>query len=124
MYSKLTKILLMIIFAYTVMLEQSKKEDIIVAKFENQNITLKEFELLTDDQKASIESIDTKIETKTTNEDEQIDVKYIKIKLHSKQSALAEINKMQGYYAAENVNLDNKITITVRREKKPPIDER
>ena len=44
MYSKLTKILLMIIFAYTVMLAQSKKEDIIVAKFENQNITLKEFE--------------------------------------------------------------------------------
>ena len=43
MYSKLTKILLMIIFAYTVMLAQSKKEDIIVTKFENQNIKLKEF---------------------------------------------------------------------------------
>ncbi len=44
MYTKLTKILLMIIFAYTVMWAQSKKEDVIVAKFKNHNITLKEFE--------------------------------------------------------------------------------
>lgn len=44
MYSKLTKILLMIIFACTVMWAQTKKEDIIVAKFKNHNISLKEFE--------------------------------------------------------------------------------
>ena len=87
-------------------------------------ITLKEFESLTDDQKASIESIDYKIETRSTDEGDQIDVKYIKIKLHSKQSALAEINKMMGYLAVEKMNVDNNITITVSRVKKSPIDER
>ena len=44
MHSKLTKILLTIIFACTVMWAQSKKDEIIVAKFKNQKISLKEFE--------------------------------------------------------------------------------
>ena len=41
-----------------------------------------------------------------------------------KLSALAEVNKMMGYLAVEKMNVDNNITITVKREKKPPIDER
>ena len=44
MHTKLIKVLLTIIFAGTVMWAQSKKEDVIVAKFKNHKITLKEFE--------------------------------------------------------------------------------
>ncbi len=94
-----------------------------IAHLQDTWIELREFETLTDDQKASIESIETKIETKGSGKD-TIQVKWIKIKLYSKQSAIAEINKMMGYLAVEKVNLDNKITITVSRVKKPPIDER
>ena len=69
-------------------------------------ITLKEFESLTDDEKASIESIDTKIETRSTDKEEQIEVKYIKIKLHSKQAAIAEINKMMGYHETTKMSIE------------------
>ncbi|MCH8169671.1 MAG: peptidylprolyl isomerase [Bacteroidetes bacterium] len=44
MHTKLTIILLTIIFACTIMWAQSRKDEIIVAKFKNQSITLKEFE--------------------------------------------------------------------------------
>jgi len=44
MFTKLTKILLTIIFACTVMWAQSNKEKVIVSKFKNQKISLKEFE--------------------------------------------------------------------------------
>ena len=44
MLNKLTKILLTVIIAYTVMWAQTDKNKIIVAKYDNQNITLKEFE--------------------------------------------------------------------------------
>ncbi len=44
MQLKLTKILLTIIFAFTVMWAQSRKDEVIVAKFKNQKITLNEFE--------------------------------------------------------------------------------
>lgn len=92
-----------------------------IAHLHNTWIELKEFESLTDDQKASIESIDTKTEHRTV-EEEIIIVKFVKIKLYSKTTALDQINKMMGYNEAEKINSD--ITVTVKREKKPPIDER
>ncbi len=90
-------------------------------------IELKDFEALTGEQKEAIESIDTKTEIRSeynpeSDKKEPIIVKYVKIKLHSKTPAIAEINKMQGYNEPEKVN--SHITVTVRREKKPPIDER
>ncbi len=78
-----------------------------IAHLHNTWIELKEFELLTNDQKESIESIETKIEQKTVNE-ELIKVSYVKIKLHSKQSALSEINKMMGYHEPDKINLSTK----------------
>lgn len=63
-------------------------------------IELNKFESLTDDQKSCIESIETKTESKLVNE-ELILVNYVKLKLHSKQSAIAEINKMMAYYEPE-----------------------
>lgn len=52
----------------------------------------------------AIESIDTKTETrvyKTEGDDEQeVEIKYVKIKLHPKLVAIKEINEMMGYKAA------------------------
>jgi len=79
-----------------------------IAHLHNTWIELKDFELLTPEQKAGIESIDTKIETKKISfgggeESQDIDteIKFVKIKLYSKISAIQEINKMMGYNAAE-----------------------
>lgn len=56
---------------------------------------------------AAIESIDTKTETRTYptdgDEETEVEVKYVKIKLHSKIAAITEINKMMGYNAPEKI---------------------
>lgn len=77
-----------------------------IAHLHNTWIELKEFESLTEDQKQSIESIDTKTESKqvydpASNSKENVDVKYVKIKLYSKLNAIDQINKMLGYNAPE-----------------------
>src|SRR5574344_471117 len=62
----------------------------------------KDFEELTDDQKACIKSISTKILKKNigTKEDPEIvDVEYVRIELYDKQKALDAINQMLGYNA-------------------------
>lgn len=55
------------------------------------------------DALSAIESIDTKTEFKTYNRGEvnetDVEVKYVKIKLYSKQQAIATINEMMGYKA-------------------------
>jgi len=67
-----------------------------IAHLHNTWIDRKDFESLTDDQKASIESIDTK--TVTINFDDTTkEVEYVKIKLYSKLQANIEIKKMLGY---------------------------
>jgi hypothetical protein len=64
------------------------------------------------DALSAIETIDTKTETKTYNKGEisesDIEVKYVKISLYSKQAAISEINKMMGYNAAEKRELTGK----------------
>ena len=75
-----------------------------IAHLHNTWIELKEFEILTDDQKASIESIETKIEQRTI-EQALTEIKYVKIKLYSKTTALDQINKMMGYNEPEKLNL-------------------
>lgn len=80
-----------------------------IAHLHNSWIDRKEFESLTDDQKASIKSISTKIIKKNigTNENPEIvDVEYVKIELHDKLKALETINKMLGYEAPKEVNLN------------------
>lgn len=76
-----------------------------IADLHNTWITLKEFESLTPDQKAAIESIETKVLKKnigTSLEPEIIDVEYVKIKLHSKTKALEELGKFKGIYKEDN----------------------
>lgn len=73
-----------------------------IAHLHNTWIERKEFDSLTDDQKAAIETIETK--TVTMNYDESTkEVEYVKISLYSKQAAIQEINKMMGYNAAEKI---------------------
>lgn len=77
-------------------------------------ITRKDFESLSENTKASIQEIDTKIIKKPamefnpeTKELERVvyDVEYIKIKLFNKLDAIKEINKMLGYYEPENIDI-------------------
>ena len=72
-----------------------------ISHLHNTWIQLKEFEALTADQKASIESIDTKIETRHNEGSEDTQIKWVKIKLYAKGPLLETINKMLGYNAAE-----------------------
>jgi phage terminase small subunit len=67
-------------------------------------IKRKDFESLTEDQKACIAEIDTKIRTEyeydpDTEKRKPIKVEYVRIKLYDKQKALDAISKMLGYDA-------------------------
>lgn len=57
---------------------------------------------------AAVESIDTKTEERTIGDDCDLETKYVKVKFFSKIQAIAEINRMQGYHAAEKHDLSNK----------------
>lgn len=57
-----------------------------------------------------VENIDTKTETKleynpdTEKKDKEVEVKYVKIKLYNKLTALERIDKLMGYNAEEKIN--------------------
>lgn len=75
----------------------------------------KDFEELTDDQKACIKSISTKILKKNigTKEDPEIvDVEYVRIELYDKQKALDAINQMLGYNAPTKSEVLSNMTIS------------
>lgn len=74
-----------------------------IAALHNTWIERKAFEDLTDEQKAAIESIDTKI-VKSIEDNEVINIEMVKIKLYSKLGALEQINKVMGYNAADKVD--------------------
>ena len=83
-----------------------------IAHLHNTWIERTEFEQLTDDQKASIESIDTKIQKRnigTHEEPDIVDVEYVKIKLYSKLHASDLISKMMGYNEPEKVQVRQSI---------------
>lgn len=78
-------------------------------------IERKDFEELTDDQKACIKSISTKILKKNigTKEDPEIvDVEYVRIELYDKQKALDAINQMLGYNAPTKSEVLSNMTIS------------
>ena len=75
-----------------------------IAHLHNTWIERKEFESLTEEQKACIAEIDTKIKTEyeynlEKQKKEPIRVEYVRIKLYDKQKALDSISKMLGYDA-------------------------
>lgn len=81
-----------------------------IAKFHNSWIDKKEFDKLTSDQKAAIESIETRTHTYvdyTNDEDGQtVEVQQIKIKLFDKVRALEAISRMLGYDAPIKVQAE------------------
>jgi len=76
-----------------------------IAALHNTWITLKDFNELTEDQTAAIESTDTK--TMKVGEDGGIEIEYVKIKLYPKLTAIKLINEMMGYDAVQNINHTN-----------------
>ena len=71
-------------------------------------ITRTDFESLTDDQKAAIKSISTKVvKSNIGSKDEPVivDVEYVKIELFDKQKSLDAINQMLGYNAPTETNI-------------------
>jgi phage terminase small subunit len=83
---------------------------------------LREFEDLTEDQKACIQEIETKTvnirdnERSTAQSPVYKEVEYVKIKLYDKQKALENLNKMLGY------NEPEKKDITVLTAEMPKIE--
>ncbi|MES1219457.1 MAG: terminase small subunit [Bacteroidota bacterium] len=79
-----------------------------IAHLHNTWITRKEFEQLTDDEKACISEISTQTRTELinrgTDEETPVQVDYVKIKLWDKQKSLDSINKMLGYDAATKID--------------------
>lgn len=81
-----------------------------IAHLHNTWIELKEFEKLTEKQKASIKSISTKVLKKnigTPENPEIIDVEYVKIELHDKIKAIERICKMLGYDEPTQIEIPN-----------------
>jgi len=79
-----------------------------IAYMHNTWIERKEFDELTDEQKASIESIESKIQKKYNGDKDDpqiVDVEYVKIKLFSKVHATEQLNKMLGYNLPEKVDV-------------------
>lgn len=87
-------------------------------------ITRKEFDTLTDDQKSCIAEIQTqtRIEMKynpTSEEEEPVQVDFVKVKLYDKQKALDSIARMLGHNEAEKiqVTIPEKQTFTIGGQK-------
>lgn len=83
-----------------------------IAHLHNTWIKRKEFEDLTEDQKACIAEIDTKVKTEYTydpdnpKERKPLEVEYVRVKLYDKQKALDSISKMLGYDAPTKMQID------------------
>jgi len=72
-----------------------------IAHLHNTWITRKEFEDLTDDQKAAIQEIKTRTRTEVINKT-AYEIEEIQIKLYDKQRALENLGKHIGFYAEDN----------------------
>ena len=85
-----------------------------IAHLHNTWVERKEFEKLTEEQKACIEEISTRVRKVEPKDLEPFYVEEIKIKLHSKTRALENINKMLGYNAVEKTEVSGEIPINVK----------
>lgn len=75
-----------------------------IASLHNAWITLKEFEALTDEQKACISQIETQKRFEKDGKGENAvvyEIDFVKIKLHDKMKALETLSRILGYNAVE-----------------------
>jgi phage terminase small subunit len=84
-----------------------------IAHLHNTWITRKEFDELTDDQKACIKSIESSVESRNIGGNSLvnqniIEVETVKIVLYDKQKALDSISKMMGYEAPGKMEVTGK----------------
>lgn len=78
-----------------------------IAHLHNTWIERKEFDQLTDEQKACIAEIQTqtRMERNPIEDGEPIQVDFVKIKLYDKQKSLDSISKLLGFNAAEKLDV-------------------
>ena len=103
------------ISALRVLKEHEKIAFASIAHLHNTWIERKDFESLTDDQKACIKNISTKVVRKVEKEfengefvDMPYDIEYLKIELYDKQKSLDSISAMLGYDAPVRTELTGK----------------
>lgn len=90
-----------------------------IASLHNTWIERKEFDKLTDKEKAAIKNISTKIVKKnigTSDEPEIVDVEYVKVELHDKLKAIEIINRMLGWNEPERVENSGGMRIVIGDE--------
>ena len=81
-----------------------------IAQLHNTWIERKEFECLTEEQKACIQEISTKVERRFDDKEDPFSIEWIKIRLYDKQKALDAISKIMGYDAP--VKVENAVTVS------------
>lgn len=84
-----------------------------IASMHNTWIERKDFESLSEKDKAAIRSISTKVLKKnigTSEEPEIIDVEYVKIELYDKIKAIERICKMLGFDSPQDINIVSPMT--------------
>ena len=99
------------ISALRVLKEHEKIAFSSIAHLHNTWVERADFERLTDDQKACIKNISTKIVKRnvgTGDEPDIVDVEYVKIELYDKQKSLDSINAMLGFDAPIKTELTGK----------------
>ena len=99
------------ISALRVLKEHEKIAFSSIAHLHNTWLERADFEKLTEDQKACIKNISTKIMKRdigTRDEPDIVDVEYVKIELYDKQKSLDSINAMLGFDAPVRTELTGK----------------
>ena len=97
-----------------------------IGQIHNTWIDRKEFESLTDDQKACISEIETKVKTEWESDQNKkipVRVEQVRIKLYDKQKALDSISKMMGYDAPSKLEITNPINIVLTKEETKKISK-
>jgi len=76
-----------------------------ISNFHNDWITRKQFDELTDEEKACIEEISTKVVKIRERGREVGEEEYVKIKLYDKQKSLESLSKMLGYDSPTKIDM-------------------
>ena len=81
------------------------------SRLRNGWMELKDFQELSDEEKACIQSVETKETTRYTKEGEPIEEEWVKIRLYDKQKSLDSISEMLGYDQKSSVTQNMNINI-------------
>lgn len=96
-----------------------------IASMHNTWIERKDFEALSEKDKAAIRSISTKVLKKnigTSEDPEIVDVEYVKVELYDKIKAIERICKILGYDSPQDVNV-NMVSPMTKEEAKRIIED-